>query len=268
MAGPHGVEAVVAVGEMAEAVVGALEWRHERKVAKDVSREWDWAEVESDLDIQRRENERLRATIHMYEQAFQELHKQKLESGKVSVDRSMAVYEQLKQRVASPAFLDKLKPYQGDGASTSSDTTLVKTEDGLYVKADVDDPNWWLWLSENDTGNRDIKEVQDGLGSDGYVMVNQEDIVDSIASYIARYISSIPQAKNLTPKELQLAMTQAFTKVEKKGRLRSLYSTGKFLYTAGSWGATALSIYKHPMVIRAASMAVWTSCCLILKLIT
>jgi hypothetical protein len=38
------------------------------------------------------------------------------------------VYEQLKQRVASPAFLDKLKPYQGDGASTSSDTTLVKTE--------------------------------------------------------------------------------------------------------------------------------------------
>jgi hypothetical protein len=91
MAGAHGVEAVVAVGEMAEAVVGALEWRHERKVAKDVSREWDWAEVESDLDIQRRENERLRATIHMYEQAFQELHKQKLESGKVSVDRSMAV---------------------------------------------------------------------------------------------------------------------------------------------------------------------------------
>ena len=63
------------------------------------------------------------------------------------------------------------------------------------MKADVDDPNWWLWLSENDTTHRDIKEVQDGLGSDGYVMVNQEDIVDSIASYIARYISSIPQAK-------------------------------------------------------------------------
>lgn len=91
MVGAHGVEAVVAVGEMAEAVAGALEWRHERKVAKNVSREWDWAEVESDLDIQRRENERLRTTIHMYEQAFQELHKQKLESGKVSVDRSIAV---------------------------------------------------------------------------------------------------------------------------------------------------------------------------------
>jgi len=66
--------------------------------------------------------------------------------------------------------------------------------DGMYVKADIDDPNWWLWLSENEP-DKDIKEVQDGLGCDGYVIVNQEDIVDSIASYIARYISSIPQAK-------------------------------------------------------------------------
>ncbi|XP_024363163.1 uncharacterized protein [Physcomitrium patens] len=266
MVGAHGVEAVVAVGEMAEMALGAMEWRHERKLAKDVTREWDWAEVESDLDIQRRENARLKATIQMYEQAFQQLHKQKMETGTISVDRSMAVYDQLKMRVASPSFLDKLKPFQDDGASTSSNKTLLRAEDDFYVKADVDDPNWWLWLSENDT-DREIKEVKDGLGSDGYVMVSQEDIVDSIASFIARYISSIPQAKNLTPKELQQAMTQAFAKVEKKGRLRSLWTTGKYLYTAGSWGATALSIYKHPMVIRAASMAVWTSCCLILKLI-
>lgn len=62
------------------------------------------------------------------------------------------------------------------------------------MKADIDDPNWWLWLSENEP-EKDVKEVQDGLGSDGYVIVNQEDIVDSIASYIARYISSVPQAK-------------------------------------------------------------------------
>jgi hypothetical protein len=266
MAVVHGVETVVAVGEMAEAVVGALEWRHERNAAKKVSREWDWAEVESDLDIQRRENERLRATIHMYEQAFQQLRKQKVETGQVSVDASIAVYEQLKKRVASPAFLEKLKPYQGDGASTSIDASCIRTEDGTYVKADIDDPNWWLWLSENEP-EKDTKEVQDGLGSDGYVIVNQEDIVDSIASYIARYISSVPQAKNLTPKELQEAMTQAFTKVEKKGRLRSMWTTGKFLYSAGSWGVTALSLYKHPIVIRAAGMAVWTSCCLILKMI-
>jgi hypothetical protein len=202
----------------------------------------------------------------MYEQAFQELHKEKADNGNLSVERSLAVYEQLKNRVASPAFLDSLKLSLADGASTSSDNTLLKTEDGLYVKADVDDPNWWLWLSENDM-DREPKEVQDGLGSDGYVIVTQEEIVDSISRFIARYISSIPQAKNLTPKELQLVMTQAFSKVEKKGRIQTLWTTGKFLYTAGSWGVHALSLYRHPIVIRAASMAVWTSCCLILKLI-
>lgn len=70
----------------------------------------------------------------------------------------------------------------------------VSVADGLYVKADVDDPNWWLWLSENDI-DREPKEVQDGLGSDGYVIVTQEEIVDSISRFIARYISSVPQAK-------------------------------------------------------------------------
>lgn len=79
------------VGEMAEVAVEALEWRHERKVEKDIAKEWDWAEVESDLDCQRRDNQRLRATIAMYEQAFQQLHKEKADNGNLSVERSLAV---------------------------------------------------------------------------------------------------------------------------------------------------------------------------------
>lgn len=249
-----------------------MEWRKERRKAKEEALEWDWAEVESDLDLQRKENARLRATIHSYEQAFLQLHPKSVPAGgnansKVSVDRSMDIFNQLKLRVASPAFLSKLEALERNGASTSKDTTLLTTTtDGMYVKADVDDPNWWLWLSEKDM-DRETREVHDDLGTDGYVLVSQDDIVDGIASFIARYISSIPQAKNLTPKELQLAMKQAFTKAESQGRLKSLWQAGKYIYTAGSWGATALSIYRHPMVIRAASMAVWTSCCLILKII-
>lgn len=41
---------------------------------------------------------------------------------------TVQVYEQLKNRVASPAFLDSLKLSLADGASTSSDNTLLKTE--------------------------------------------------------------------------------------------------------------------------------------------
>lgn len=91
MVGAHGSEVVKVVGEMAEVAVEALEWRHERKVEKDIAKEWDWAEVESDLDCQRRDNQRLRATIAMYEQAFQQLHNEKADSGNLSVERSLAV---------------------------------------------------------------------------------------------------------------------------------------------------------------------------------
>jgi hypothetical protein len=91
MVGAHGVEMVVAVGEMAEAAVGALEWNHQRKVAKSVAKEWEWAEVEGELDLEKKENARLRATIAMYEQAFCQFHQQKLEDGNLSVERSMEV---------------------------------------------------------------------------------------------------------------------------------------------------------------------------------
>ncbi|KAG0626961.1 hypothetical protein M758_2G163800 [Ceratodon purpureus] len=241
------------VRAMAQTIQGALIW----KTPKEID------------DAQRMENERLRMMIRLYEQAFQECHDQKAENGGISVDRSMVVYEQLKQRVASPAFLEKLKPSQdlSDGASSSM---LLRAEDGSYVKADVGNPSSWMFSkkgSGSDHGEM-IKEVEDGLGSDGYVVVNVEDIVESIAGYVARYISSVPQAKNLSPTQLQEVMTEAFSNAERKGWLRSLYSTGRFLYTAGSWGVAALSIDKNPVVVRAASMAVWTSCWLILKLIT
>jgi hypothetical protein len=177
------------------------------------------------------------------------------------------VYEKLKITLASDEFLEKLNSLSLDTGATSSDSILVKTEDGMFVRADLDDPNGWLWLSESDLAHTDPKEVKDCLGADGYIVINHEDIVDSIASFMARYISSIPQAKNLSAKELQDVITQAFKKVEKKGTICQLWQTGKFLYTAGSWGATVLSIYRHPVVLRAASMAVWTSCCLILKVL-
>ena len=239
------------VGAMAQTIQGALNWKTPK---------------ETD-DAQRMENERLRMMIRLYEQAFQECHDQKAESGGVSVDRSMVVYEQLKQRVASPAFLEQLKPSQ-DLSDGASGLMLLRAEDGSYVKADMGDPSSWMFSKGSGSNGKMIKEVEDGLGSDGYVVVNVEDIVESIAGYVARYISSVPQAKNLTPTQLQEVMTEAFSNAERKGWLRSLYSTGRFLYTAGSWGVAALSIDKNPVVVRAASMAVWTSCWLILKLIT
>jgi hypothetical protein len=91
MVGGHRVEMVAAVGEMAEAAVGVLDWSHQRRVAKAVAKEWEFAEVEGELELERKENMRLRATIAMYQQAFGQIHQQKMENGTLSVERSMEV---------------------------------------------------------------------------------------------------------------------------------------------------------------------------------
>jgi hypothetical protein len=41
--------------------------------------------------LERKENMRLRATIAMYQQAFGQIHQQKMENGTLSVERSMEV---------------------------------------------------------------------------------------------------------------------------------------------------------------------------------
>jgi len=53
------------------------------------------------------------------------------------------------------------------------------------------------------------KEERDGLGtSEGYVVITQQDIVDGVACFVARSISSLPQSKvhspNMFPSESTL----------------------------------------------------------------
>jgi hypothetical protein len=89
--GISGVEMVVSVREMAEAAVGAIEWNYRRMVGKAVDKEWECAEVEKELQSERKENSWLRAIIAMYEQAFCQLHQQKIEDGYFSEELSAEV---------------------------------------------------------------------------------------------------------------------------------------------------------------------------------
>ncbi|KAH8961051.1 hypothetical protein BDL97_05G030700 [Sphagnum fallax] len=188
---------VVSVREMAEAAVGAIEWNYRRMVGKAVDKEWECAEVEKELQSERKENSRLRAIIAMYEQAFCQLHQQKIEDGYFSEELSAEVYKKLKLNVESAAFLEKPKLSSANASNgMSSESISVKAEGGMLLRPDVDDLDGWLWLSETAlVPSGDHKEVKDCVGADGYVLINQEDIVDSIASFMACYISSIPQAK-------------------------------------------------------------------------
>lgn len=45
---------------------------------------------------------------------------------------------------------------------------------------------------------------------DSYVLVEKEDVLEAIGSFVAAYLAELPQAKTMTPAELQHAIKNAF----------------------------------------------------------
>ncbi|XP_027938693.1 uncharacterized protein LOC114193178 isoform X2 [Vigna unguiculata] len=152
----------------------------------------------------------------------------------------------IKSRVECPDFLEKLEHAQ---ASVS----LSVVEEG----------GSWDFVNENDLweGEEANSDQED------YVLVKQEDIVEGIACFMAAYLLSLKQTKDLTPNQLQDALSKTFSVQKKKGKLRKAWDGSKVVYNVASWGATAIGIYQNPVVARIATKAFWTSCQVISKLL-
>nr|ABK26544.1 unknown [Picea sitchensis] len=158
----------------------------------------------------------------------------------------------LKSRVESPAFLDKLGSIHASIAQ------------GITERPD--EASSWDLVSDTDLQEGDYNDARNCLDQDSYVVVQEEDIVDGIACFMATYLSTLKQTKELTPKQLQKALSKTFSTTKKKGKLRKMWDSSKVIYNVVSWGATAVGIYQNPALIRAASVAFWTSCRVVSKL--
>jgi hypothetical protein len=100
----------------------------------------------------------------------------------------------LQSRVQSPEFLEKL-----DGIQKS-----------VYQHGEVDETISWDIVSVADNWDDKSMNISDD-SDDGYVLVKQEDIVDGIACFMAAYLLSLKQTKDLTPNQLQQALTKTFS---------------------------------------------------------
>ncbi|MED6112103.1 hypothetical protein PIB30_058708 [Stylosanthes scabra] len=156
------------------------------------------------------------------------------------------LFDLIKSRVECPGFLEKLECAQ---ASFSRNTA----EEG----------NSWDMVSDSDLW--EDKDVDSTL--EDYVLVKQEDIVEGIACFMAAYLLSLKQTKDLTPLQLQEALSKTFSVKKKKGKLQKAWDGSKVIYNVASWGATAIGIYQNPVIVRAATKAFWTSCQVISKLL-
>ncbi|XP_041018678.1 uncharacterized protein LOC121260743 isoform X2 [Juglans microcarpa x Juglans regia] len=168
-------------------------------------------------------------------------------SGSLPGDREAdELCDLLKSKVECPDFLEKLESAQASVPQNVS-------EDGSS----------WDMVNEND--------LWEGEGIDSeqedYVLVRQEDIVEGIAGFMAAYILSLKQTKDLTPNQLQDALSKTFSVKKKKGKLRKAWDGSKVIYNVASWGATAIGIYQNPVILRVATKAFWTSCHVISKIL-
>ena len=49
---------------------------------------------------------------------------------------------------------------------------------------------------------------EQGLG--GYVLVEKQDVLDAIGTFVAAYLATVPEAQNMKPAELQQALSSTF----------------------------------------------------------
>nr|XP_019710542.1 uncharacterized protein LOC105058491 isoform X2 [Elaeis guineensis] len=155
----------------------------------------------------------------------------------------------LKSKVESSDFLEKL-------GSNKSVPHNMSDENASWDMVSMTD----LWEDKHIGGS-------DESDPDGYVLVKQEDIVEGIACFMAECLLSLKQTKELTPNQLQEALSKTFSVKKKKSILRKAWDGGKVIYNLGSWSATAVGIYQNPAMLEAAAAAFWSSCRVISKLI-
>lgn len=154
--------------------------------------------------------------------------------------------ELLKSKVESQDFLEKL------GSIHMSVSHNISAED--CASWDIIGSND-LWEDKNTDGEQD-----------GYVHVSQEDIVEAITCFMAAYLLSLKETKDLTPSQLQQALSKTFSAKGKKSKLRKAWDGSVVVYNVASWGATAIGMYHNPAIFTAATGAFWSSCRVISKL--
>ncbi|XP_020879828.1 uncharacterized protein LOC9300088 isoform X3 [Arabidopsis lyrata subsp. lyrata] len=133
----------------------------------------------------------------------------------------------------------------------------------IVIYGVLEDSGAWDVVSEDDLWDDETMAQRE----EDYVLVREEDIAEGIACFMATYLQSLKQTKDLTPEQLQKALSRMFSVKNRKGKLRKAWDGSKVAYNVASWSATVIGIYQNPVILRVASKAFWASCHVISKLV-
>ncbi|WVZ60210.1 hypothetical protein U9M48_010261, partial [Paspalum notatum var. saurae] len=152
----------------------------------------------------REENAMLRARLADDLVLLRELH------GAPSVSKECPpdLYNRLLAAVNNASFLAHLEKLQVESERqhtelSSGNMTEVEVGDVPDKMGNGKKGSWVLVAC--DTAGTNLEEIS-GIDDENYVIVNEDDIVDGIASFVARCILEDPKSKSLSPAQLQKGM--------------------------------------------------------------
>ncbi|KAG2502250.1 hypothetical protein HYH03_000736 [Edaphochlamys debaryana] len=105
--------------------------------------------------------------------------------------------------------------------------------------------------------------LSEGLGlengeEDDFVLLEKQDAVESMAFYIAACVMDMPEAQQLTPKQLQAALLDALRTL-KRNRFQRACSWGRRIYRWSMTTYSAVQFYQNPWLMRALVTALWAT---------
>lgn len=189
--------------------------------------------------------------------------------------------KELECRVSDDTFLDMLR-VEGDEARVHE--SLEEEEEGAREGKEIFHSTWWLgcvpttsfqstppessiaeypkcYDDMEDTGVADATKDA-GTAYDeslGYVFVEHQDAVDAMAEFLAAYLVTCPEAKNMGTLELQTVVKNSLKEMRSSKRLHTVIGWGRMFVTTLAVGYGSLATaYSNPWVVRAILKAIYT----------
>ncbi|KAG2439665.1 hypothetical protein HXX76_005015 [Chlamydomonas incerta] len=201
------------------------------------------------------------------------------------------VYNELEHFVADPAFASSLARKQSSGAANSWLAKLWKghtprqsapaattapsaseqnqqnaaTSQPLTADAPAEVAAVETASSFSPAANA-AAQVLDASDGDGFVLVDKHDAVECLAFYIAACIQDLPEAQQLTPRQLQLALVEALRNL-KRSRFQRMCAWGRSVYCWSTYTYSAVQMYQNPWLMRALITALWAASRVSLRLL-
>ncbi|GAB4844895.1 hypothetical protein Ancab_038286 [Ancistrocladus abbreviatus] len=263
----HALEAAITVMEVAEVAWSAVEhFHHQHDHNQETRTAPNCCLSPEELDALRSENKRLRELLEQNLKLLQNLS----ESSCLLNDCPPDLHDRLFAAVESNRFLSQLESLHGASVNGTGNEFPFKepTEADLdcaeiIVNVDQEEPSWWVWITDDMVPG--TIEERSGIDDDNYIIVCEEHVVDGVANFIAKCVLSNPNARKLTPEELQKTVARSLGGISKFEKMLNIWHAGKLFYALSTWGLALTGLYKSRAVLKLAAKGVHTTSHIVLK---